>query len=76
VNKKIEELKERMEEFKEKMEPIAEGLDAAKASALGQAVFKAKVGKQYRITVPEAERESLGIEKGDIVQVTLKKVEG
>jgi len=76
MNKKIEELKERMEEFKEKMEPIAEGLDAAKASALGQAVFKAKVGKQYRITVPEAERESLGIEKGDIVQVTLKKVEG
>ena len=75
MNEKIEELKERMEEFKEKMEPIAEGLDAAKASALGQAVFKAKVGKQYRITVPEAERESLGIEKGDIVQVTLKKVE-
>jgi len=69
VNKKIEELKERMDS-------IAEGLDAAKASALGQAVFKAKVGKQYRITVPEAERESLEIEKGDIVQVTLKKVEG
>jgi len=69
VNKKIEELKE-------KVDSIAEGLDAAKATALGQAVFKAKVGKQYRITVPEAERESLGIEKGDIVQVTLKKVEG
>jgi len=69
VNKKIEELKK-------KMDSIAEGVDAAKASALGQAVFKAKVGKQYRITVPEAERESLGIEKGDIVQVTLKKVEG
>jgi len=69
VNKKIEELKK-------KMDSIAEGVNAAKATALGQAVFKAKVGKQYRITVPEAERESLGIEKGDIVQVTLKKVEG
>jgi len=69
-------MNEKIEELKEKMDSIAEGLDAAKATALGQAVFKAKVGKQYRITVPEAERESLGIEKGDIVQVTLKKVEG
>jgi len=60
---------------KRKWNLITEGLDVAKATALGQAVFKAKVGKQYRITVPEAERESLGIEKGDIVQVTLKKVE-
>jgi len=76
VNEKIEELKEKMEAFKEVMDPITEGVDAAKAVALGKAVFKAKVGKQYRITVPEAERESLGIEKGDIVQVTLKKVEG
>ena len=57
MNKKIEELKK-------KMDSIAEGVDAAKASALGQAVFKAKVGKQYRITVPEAERESLGNREG------------
>lgn len=33
------------------------------------AIFKAKVGGQGRITIPEAEREALGIEPGDIVQV-------
>ncbi len=39
------------------------------------AVFKAKVGDNGRITIPTAEREALGIQKEDIVQVIIRKVE-
>lgn len=33
------------------------------------AVFKAKVSEGNRITIPDAERESTGLEVGDLVQV-------
>lgn len=39
-----------------------------------QAVFRAKVISGYRITIPDVERELLGIKIGDYVLVTLKKV--
>ena len=35
------------------------------------AVFKVKVRSGGRISIPEAEREALGIREGDIVQVIL-----
>lgn len=38
------------------------------------AVFKTKVQSGGRISVPEAEREALGINEGDIIQVVLFKV--
>lgn len=39
------------------------------------AVFKATVQSNGRITIPEAEREALGIEDGDLVQVILVPME-
>lgn len=39
------------------------------------AVFKAQIVESGRITVPTAERKSLGLEEGDIVQIYLRKVE-
>lgn len=33
------------------------------------AVFKARIVEGYRITIPDAERESTGLEIGDLVQV-------
>lgn len=40
-----------------------------------EAVFKAKVGKAGRITIPAEEVEALGLKEGDLVQVVLTKVE-
>lgn len=37
-----------------------------------RAFFKAKVGESGRVTIPNAEREALDIEEGDIVQVIVK----
>ncbi len=39
--------------------------------ALNNAVFKTRVQSSGRISIPEAEREALGIKDGDIVQVLL-----
>ncbi len=36
--------------------------------------FAAEVGDQGRITIPSAERRKLGIEKGDLVQVLVRKI--
>lgn len=38
------------------------------------AIFKTKVQRGGRISIPEAERDSLGISEGDIVQVILYPV--
>jgi len=67
-NKLMKDLKERLDEASKKTSDI---LDVAR----GKAVFKAKIRDQYRITVPEAERESLDLEVGDLVQVSLEKLE-
>lgn len=37
--------------------------------------FAAEVGDQGRITIPSPERRKLGIEKGDLVQVFVRKIE-
>ena len=38
------------------------------------AIFKVKVRSGGRISIPEAEREALGIREGDIVQVILAPI--
>jgi len=75
-----EEWLERPDEFAEKFK---EGLKEASKrtndildAARGRAVFKAKIAEGHRITIPEAERESLDLEIGDLVQVSLEKLEG
>ena len=35
------------------------------------AVFKTRVQKSGRVSIPDAEREALGIEEGDLVQVVV-----
>jgi len=67
VSERLEELKKKIERTSEKVEPSVESL-------LGKTVFKAKITDQYRITIPEAEREAADFEIGDLVQVSLRKV--
>ncbi len=41
-------------------------------AARENAFFKAKVGESGRITIPSAEREALGIQEGDLVQILVR----
>ena len=41
-----------------------------------EAVFRARLMKLGRITIPEVERETLGLKDGDTVEVVLRKVSG
>ena len=68
-NKWVEDFKEKLDEASKKTGDI---LDVAR----GRAVFKAKISEGHRITIPEAERESLNMEVGDLVQVSLEKPQG
>jgi len=68
-NKLMENLKEKLDKASKKTGDI---LDIAR----GKGVFKAKIAEGHRITIPEAERESLDLEVGDLVQVSLEKLEG
>jgi hypothetical protein len=47
------------------------GLPGFAASSLGRASFMARVQWGGRISVPDAEREALDIEEGDIVQTVV-----
>lgn len=38
-------------------------------------VFTAEIGEQNRITIPSADRKKLGLDKGDLIQVFIRKVE-
>jgi bifunctional DNA-binding transcriptional regulator/antitoxin component of YhaV-PrlF toxin-antitoxin module len=38
---------------------------------MGSAVFKTRVQSGGRISIPDAEREALGIDEGDIVQTVV-----
>ncbi len=42
---------------------------------LSWGAFKTNVGSNGRISIPEAEREALGIKEGDLVQVTILPLE-
>lgn len=65
----VENIEEKLNEATKKTSDI---LDVAR----GRAVFKAKISEGHRITIPEAERESLNMEVGDLVQVSLEKLKG
>jgi len=39
--------------------------------ATQNAIFKATVSEGHRITIPEAERQALGLKTGDLVQVVV-----
>lgn len=41
---------------------------------LGWAAFKTSIGSNGRISIPEAERNALGLEEGDLVQVVVLPV--
>ena len=47
------------------------GLPEFAASSLGTATFKTRVQSGGRISIPDAEREALDIEEGDIVQTVV-----
>ncbi|MFB6123889.1 MAG: AbrB/MazE/SpoVT family DNA-binding domain-containing protein [Haloferacaceae archaeon] len=45
-----------------------DGFSQLGAMSMGTAMFKTRVQSGGRISIPDAERETLGIEEGDIVQ--------
>jgi hypothetical protein len=45
-----------------------DGFSQLGAMSMGTAMFKTRVQSGGRISIPDAERETLGIEDGDIVQ--------
>lgn len=48
-------------------------LGAMMANASGGAVFKTKMADENRIIIPDPEIEVLGLEEGDLLQVTVQK---
>ncbi len=65
----IEDLPKLVRSIREEIPKIMEN------AAYAHAFFKAKVGESGRVTIPTAERETLGIEEGDVVQVIVKPLE-
>lgn len=63
-----------IEKLRENVEELARRTGSAVDIARGKAVFKAKVIEGGRVTIPEAERESLEIGIGDTAQVSLEKI--
>jgi len=65
------------------VENIPQVLDLLRAHAKGtldqviveNSTFAAEVGDQGRVTIPSAERRKQGIEKGDLVQVFVRKID-
>lgn len=64
-----------IEKLRKDVEKLAKRTGTAVDVARGKSVFKAKVIEGGRLTIPEPERETLGIREGDIVQVSLEKIE-
>jgi len=50
------------------------GLSGLAASSMGTATFKTRVQSGGRISIPDAEREALDIDEGDIVQTVIVPV--
>jgi hypothetical protein len=48
-----------------------DGFSGLGSMSAGTAVFKTRVQSGGRISIPDAEREALGIEEGDIVQTVV-----
>lgn len=54
--------------------PGTDGGSSLGAMSMGTATFKARVQSGGRISIPDAEREALDIEEGDIVQTIVVPV--
>jgi hypothetical protein len=48
-----------------------DGFSGLGSMSMGTAVFKTRVQSGGRISIPDAEREALGIDEGDIVQTVV-----
>lgn len=48
--------------------------DADPAAAAEETAFTARVRKDHRIVIPDADRARLGVREGDLVSVRLRKV--
>ncbi len=60
--------------FKQFMQASSGGMDGfsqLNAMSMGSAMFKTRVQSGGRISIPDAEREALDIEEGDIVQAVV-----
>ena len=68
-----EQAMERQQQFLSQMMQVgAGGLDMNQLGAMSQtATFKTRVQSGGRISIPDAEREALDIEEGDIVQTVV-----
>ncbi|MDG5778402.1 AbrB/MazE/SpoVT family DNA-binding domain-containing protein [Haloarculaceae archaeon H-GB2-1] len=63
---------QQQEMFKQMLNAGASGLDMNQLGAMSQtATFKTRVQSGGRISIPDAEREALDIEEGDIVQTVV-----
>ncbi|MHB9287312.1 AbrB/MazE/SpoVT family DNA-binding domain-containing protein [Halobacteriales archaeon Cl-PHB] len=65
-------VEQQQELFKQMMTGGMSGLDMNQLGAMSQtATFKTRVQSGGRISIPDAEREALDIEEGDIVQTVV-----
>jgi len=65
-------VEQQQELFQQMMQSGAGGLDMNQLGAMSQtATFKTRVQSGGRISIPDAEREALDIEEGDIVQTVV-----
>lgn len=67
------------EELKALLPEITERIKEQSSMAMdqvfkGHAIFKAKVHEGGKVTIPEAEMETMDIEEGDIVQLIVRPV--
>jgi len=70
----VETQQELFEQFLEATQagtPDASPLSQLGRMGMGSAVFKTRVQSGGRISIPDAEREALGIDEGDIVQTVV-----
>jgi hypothetical protein len=73
LRKASEEFTQQQQQFYEQLlaanqSTTAGGLSDFGAMSMGTAMFKTRVQSGGRLSIPDAEREALGIEEGDLVQ--------
>ena len=71
-------MSDRIDKISNKLDDVKSTLDqrlgAMMANASGRAVFKTKMTGENSIIIPDPETEALGLEEGDLIQVTVQKV--
>lgn len=84
LRKASEEFTQQQQQFYEQMLAASRGgttsgLSDFGAMSMGTAMFKTRVQSGGRLSIPDAERDALGIEEGDLVQafvIPIKKQRG